>query len=1158
MYLLLLHWKSISASETDLLSSESHHRVSIPQRLLSPRSSHNRITNSVDFQEPVCPSEVVQTNGLRLGGISRAIQSHTPIRITSNSDFLSQAATEGWPGTGTSSNPILIENINIISADTYTFIDIQDTSLFFQILNCNLDRGTSSLGHIGISFDDVRNGLIVRNNISNFVESGISISYSPYCNISGNTIIDSPRGIDVDITESAYIQNNIISNNLDHSLEPVYGISLFHSFNNTLIGNYLYNAGLYIAASEDSHYIQYSVTNNYVNDKHLLYLYNVTAYTATGGGAGQIFVINSANIEISGHELTNTSNAIFVYQSSNLSIHNNMISGIDRIGIQVMHANNISIFSNVILECIDGAGISVDSSFNVSIIENNVSFINHWGIRTDHSHYLNISGNTASYNHWEGIYVCYSENSSFIGNLVFNNDDTGMMLMAIALSVISSNFVSNNGFNGIELRSSYNYDSTDNFIFNNHVTNNTNYGMYVAAYYSNIRKNEIDNNRAGGLYPGGSNCSILNNYIHDNSFWGISITRGNISSNIIKDNGDYGIYLRGGLSYVFNNTIKNQNWGIYLHRGRSNYILNNTLENTGIGLTTPSSELDLDDYYHKNVTGNTINGKKLIFWCNVSDKTIPQNTGQIILLDCRNIMISHQTLYNSSIGLICLGTRDLIICENNVSYSLFEGMYFWYTSNVTLKDNYVIKNDGDGIYFLKVEDLRIFNNTITENNDDGVDIQEGVNLYLTDNSIVDNRWHGIFVRESFQIDVTENILCNNRVGVQVRESDLVLIFNNKLYSNYYSGAKTYRSNDIIIAFNEAFNNTEAGIHIRYGNNFTISCNIAYANFLAGILVNDIDNHFFGYKNTVDSNLLISNNNSGILVWDSPGVTIINNTLQFNENFGLSVDDSDLALIHNNTFSQNSIGLHFIASKYCNVTLNTFFGNSMYAIESRAWRTMVSFNNFIDNNQGGGSQLYDGQQLGGNTYSFNYYSDWIGPDIDGDGIVDSPYLLEGPEGYLDYYPLITAYDPSVHLVSRPRVIYPNGNEVLAYGVHIEWSPSVDSFGDSVTYTIFYSPNAGNSWILLADRLTGTLFYWDLSSVPDGSNYLVKVVAISSSAISSEDISDSTFIIQNSEPTTTESSSTIKPLSTPSWTLFLLLVSMLVFTLFRVFKRRSGLF
>jgi hypothetical protein len=50
---------------------------------------------------------------------------------------------------------------------------------------------------------------------------------------------------------------------------------------------------------------------------------------------------------------------------------------------------------------------------------------------------------------------------------------------------------------------------------------------------------------------------------------------------------------------------------------------------------------------------------------------------------------------------------------------------------------------------------------------------------------------------------------------------------------------------------------------------------------------------------------------------------------------------------------------------------------------------------------------------------NYWSDWIGPDDNGDGIVDISYNLTGSAGAKDYYPLSGGYgipEPSVLILA----------------------------------------------------------------------------------------------------------------------------------------------
>ena len=129
-------------------------------------------------------------------------------------------------------------------------------------------------------------------------------------------------------------------------------------------------------------------------------------------------------------------------------------------------------------------------------------------------------------------------------------------------------------------------------------------------------------------------------------------------------------------------------------------------------------------------------------------------------------------------------------------------------------------------------------------------------------------------------------------------------------------------------------------------------------------------------------------------------------------------------------------------------------------------------------------------------------------MDSDGIVDSPYLIDGNSKSQDAHPLTTP----VHL-SPPTVLFPNGGTTLNGIVTIEWSPAIDQWGYMVNYTIYYSNDSGSTWISLASDLSTTSYQWDTTTVPDGTEYLVKVVATCAVDLSTEDVSNSIFTIQN---------------------------------------------
>jgi len=73
-------------------------------------------------------------------------------------------------------------------------------------------------------------------------------------------------------------------------------------------------------------------------------------------------------------------------------------------------------------------------------------------------------------------------------------------------------------------------------------------------------------------------------------------------------------------------------------------------------------------------------------------------------------------------------------------------------------------------------------------------------------------------------------------------------------------------------------------------------------------------------------------------------------------------------------------------------------------------------------------------------------------------------------------------------------------------------------------VYYSYNSGATWNVLAMGLTTTSFLWNTSSVAEGSNYQVKIVANCLEGLSIEDTSDSIFRIVSTSQTTSPTSET----------------------------------
>ncbi|MHA2253994.1 MAG: NosD domain-containing protein, partial [Candidatus Kariarchaeaceae archaeon] len=107
--------------------------------------------------------------------------------------------------------------------------------------------------------------------------------------------------------------------------------------------------------------------------------------------------------------------------------------------------------------------------------------------------------------------------------------------------------------------------------------------------------------------------------------------------------------------------------------------------------------------------------------------------------------------------------------------------------------------------------------------------------------------------------------------------------------------------------------------------------------------------YYECTNTFLENNIVFNNTIGVLMEDSQGITMMNNTIYTNDLFGILISSS----------SKNNL---------------------------------IEANDFVANNLGSYSQAHDNGSM--NNFSYNYWYEWTSPDKNDDGIVDKPYSIAG--------------------------------------------------------------------------------------------------------------------------------------------------------------------
>jgi parallel beta-helix repeat protein len=581
---------------------------------------------------------------------------------------------------------------------------------------------------------------------------------------------------------------------------------------------------------------------------------------------------------------------------------------------------------------------------------------------------------------------------------------TGILLRNASNGQLTNNTIANHGY-GIELNSSGN-----NILTNNTVANNSRYG--IGLEFS--RNNTLTNN------------TVANNYKYG---IGLEFSRNNtLTNNTVTNN-------RDGIRFEFSrnntlvgNTVANNEGGVILDSSGNNMILENNLTNNALFIIGSG----LEDYLQVGVSNNSVNGRPLVYWQNITSGIVQSGTGQVILVNSDFVEVTGQNLLS---------------------------LQAFYCSNLFIHNNIIANNSREGIQLISSGNNTLTNNTVANNNRYGIGLEFSRNNTLTNNTVANNSWDGIRLFSSGNNTLVGNTIANNsRDGIYLLSSGSITLTNNTVTNN------------------------ERGIFLYSSGNNTLVGNTVANNSWDGIRL------FSSWNNILIGNTVATNGWVGIFLYSSGNNTLVGNTVANNNGFGLGLDFSE-----NNTLVGNT------------VANNDWVGIFIYRL---SYNIGVRYNDFSGNNAGSFQAYDDGSS---NIFAFNFWDDWISPDIDADGVVDTPYPIEGDAYNQDPYPRVFPQNHVFsHLLVRPRIIFPNGGENLSGKVLVSWIPALDSQGHSISYSIYYSVDDENTWILLGSQLLDTEFLWDLRSLA-GKTCMIKVVATCSEGLSAFDVSDDPIYI-----------------------------------------------
>ena len=518
---------------------------------------------------------------------------------------------------------------------------------------------------------------------------------------------------------------------------------------------------------------------------------------------------------------------------------------------------------------------------------------------------------------------------------------------------------------------------------------------------NNISGNTITRNYLGLVLEASSNNNIHGNTITAN--WvGISVLQGSINNSISGNTitmQDFGVWLQSSSNYnsLFGNAIINTRWSIFIEASSNyNQIFRNTISNDiEVGLWTG---FWLQSSSNNNISGNIITNKGTGIRLEASSNynSIYKNT--IIANNENGLWLfegsSHNFIYHNNIIDNGRQANDTNPTTNFWHHpELLEGN-FW--------SDYLGADDGSGTGKHAIADDGIGDTSIPwpdPNFDFYPFVQEsgwlGVTTYITfnedryepivvttDNLVIDGNGYtlqgpgsgtsisltgrnnvtiknlmitgwkdGVYMDSCQKVTLVNNIIADNEVGVNMgEESSHITLTGNTLSNNHLGVYMRMFCNDITI-FNNTISHNEDGVHMEYCSRVRIANNT------------------------------ISHNHLGVRLWPQVTPTYVT--------------------VVNNTIFKNYDGIHMVYASNVNITNNLIFWNDINGVYLENCSDITIFLNTVIDNM---NQVYDNKanHFDNGTIG-NYWSDYTGIDTNGDGIGDTPYLIDADS--MDNYPLI---------------------------------------------------------------------------------------------------------------------------------------------------------
>ncbi len=706
------------------------------------------------------------------------------IDINGDEDLLDIADEKGWIGSGNSSDPIIIDGLDIDYPNGSMGLKIESTTLHIRISNCTFTEVPREIEMYSISsgilMENTKN-IIIQNN-SFFGDQGIPLYISESsdieitsCDLSGDSnnylfTIDTSDGINIRRNEfksdgsssgaEIYRSEDIEIIQCDFK-DLANGISMYSNNHISINNNTFTSIGNAAIVTEEVN--EYTIANNTITSMEMVPTYG-------GIYSWGIYSAGSEVGEIINNKIESFRGITFLW-TSNTVIRNNDLDTLD-INIMFYGCTSISAHDNDLT----GAGFFIQNSIDLSIENNKLN---------------------------DG-YFFFSENEDLTDVTIPKNTPQVILVSATNASIV--------GLNSGMVNTPLFIEGGSDLLISNCTFSNCDEAIFIIGSDNvTIENVDIDKTEDGIRLQHVSGTKISDNKINVRY---TAIGMESCKDTVISENRiasqRYGIALEETPVTVIDNNLIEAKVPVDIQRITDVWIVNNTFnggriifQNNDPGPMMSQPEGNIQNgrsihyiFHDCNVSDIPSDGSYTLFY-NISEKVISDLDfkGEVEFLFCYDISLFNLSFIELDLGLRilkCTGLemtglemrgidgRSGVFIDKSNTVSLKEsnvtfcdiGILVNKSTNVIVSNSNISNNNGGGIKFVNVSNLcTVEDSTIGFNKREGIEIISCINIIVTRNEITMNEEYGVSISHSTGCLIHTNHFIRNNGILGIRETD---------------------------------------------------------------------------------------------------------------------------------------------------------------------------------------------------------------------------------------------------------------------------------------------------------------------------------------------------------------------------------------------------